>query len=459
VTLTELVAEARKLELPANEAAIVSEPAVWLTLVIVQEAVPFEPVVPLQVCAVPPLPRVNSTETPDTAAPPAVCVSVAEGFAALPFVNVVGPLYVSVVATAAAAEMVTLTEPVAEARKLELPANEAEMVSAPAVWLTLAIVHVAVPFEPVVPLQVCAVPPLPSVNSTETPTTAAPPLVCVSVAEGFAALPFVNVVGPLYVSVVATAAAAEMVTETGPADDVRKLELPANEAAMVSAPAVWLTLEIEQVAAPFEPVVPLHVCVLPPLPSVNSTETPTTAAPPLVCVSVAEGFAPPPFVNVVGPLYVSVVATAAAAEMVTLTEPVAEARKLELPANEAAMASEPAVWLTLVIVQVAVPFEPVVPLQVCAVPPLPRVNKMETPETAVPPVVFVSVAEGFAALPFVNVVGLSYVSVVATAGATDPASASISAPPFGLPQPVDKSYPTVVPRVLPPLVMSWKSRS
>jgi len=83
---------------------------------------------------------------------------------------------------------------------------------------------------------------------------------------------------------------------------------------------------------------------------------------------------------------------------------------------------------------------------------------METPGTAAPPEVFVSVAEGFAAPPFVNVVGLLYVSVVAAAGATYPANAWISAFPFGLPQPVDKSYPTVVPRVLPPLVMSWKSR-
>jgi hypothetical protein len=63
-----------------------------LTLVIVQVAVPFAPVVPVQVCAVPPVPRVKSTETPGTAAPPVVCVSVAEGFPALPFVNVAGPL-------------------------------------------------------------------------------------------------------------------------------------------------------------------------------------------------------------------------------------------------------------------------------------------------------------------------------------------------------------------------------
>jgi hypothetical protein len=63
--------------------------------------------------------------------------------------------------------------------------------------LTLVIEHVAVPFEPVVPLQVCALPPLPRVNSTETPETAAPPVVCVSVADGFAALPLVNVVRPL----------------------------------------------------------------------------------------------------------------------------------------------------------------------------------------------------------------------------------------------------------------------
>jgi hypothetical protein len=93
--------------------------------------------------------------------------------------------------------MVTATEPVVEARKLALPANEAEIVPAPAVWVTLVIVQVAVPFEPVVALHVCAVPPLPRVNNTETPETAAPPAVCVSVAEGFAALPFVNVVGPL----------------------------------------------------------------------------------------------------------------------------------------------------------------------------------------------------------------------------------------------------------------------
>jgi hypothetical protein len=43
-----------------------------LTSEIVQVAVPFEPVVLLQVCALPPLPRVKSTETPETAAPPDV---------------------------------------------------------------------------------------------------------------------------------------------------------------------------------------------------------------------------------------------------------------------------------------------------------------------------------------------------------------------------------------------------
>jgi len=110
--------------------------------------------------------------------------------------------------------------------------------------------------------------------------------------------------------VVATAGAAEIVTDTEPEEDVRKLELPANEAEIVLAPEAWLTLVIEQVAAPLDPVVPLHVCALPPLPSVNSTETPETAAPPDVCVRVAEGFAALPFVNVVGPLYVSVVAAA-----------------------------------------------------------------------------------------------------------------------------------------------------
>jgi hypothetical protein len=54
-----------------------------------------------------------------------------------------------------------------------------------------------VPDELVTPLQVCAAPPLPSVNSTETPTTGLPPVVCVSTAERFAALPFVNDAGPV----------------------------------------------------------------------------------------------------------------------------------------------------------------------------------------------------------------------------------------------------------------------
>jgi len=101
---------------------------------------------------------------------------------------------------------------------------------------------------------------------------------------------------------VATAGAAEIVTDIGPAEDARKLELPANEAEMLLEPTVWFTLAIEQVAAPFEPVVPLHVCALPPLPSVKRMETPETAAPPVVCVSVADGFAALPFVNVVGPV-------------------------------------------------------------------------------------------------------------------------------------------------------------
>jgi hypothetical protein len=419
VTETEPAAEARKLELPANEAEIVSPPAVWLTLVIEQLAAPFVPVVPLQVCAVPPVPRVNKTETPGTVAPPVVCVSVAEGFPALPFANVVGPLYVSVVATAGATEIVTLTGPAEDVRKLELPANEAEIVSAPPVWLTLVMVQVAAPFVPVVPLHVCAVPPLPRVNRIETPGTAAPPVVCVSVAEGFAALPLVNVVGPLYVNVVATAGTAEIVTLSGPAEDVRKPELPANEAETVSAPTVWLTLVIAQVAVPFVPVVPVQVCAAPPVPRVKSTETPGTADPPVVCVSVAEGFAALPFVNVVGPLYARVVAMADAAEIVIETGPADDVRKLELPANEAEIVSAPAVWLTLVIVHVATPFDPVVPLHVCEETPPPSVNSTETPGTAAPPVVCVSVADGFPALPFVNVAGPLYVSVVATAGAAE----------------------------------------
>jgi hypothetical protein len=144
--------------------------------------------------------------------------------------------------------------------------------------------------------------------------------------------------------------------------------------------------------------------------------------------------------------------------MFTAMGPEEDVRKFELPANEAEIAPPPAVWLTLAIVQVATPFVPVVPLHVCAVPPVPRVNSTEAPETAAPPVVCVSMAEGFPALPLVNVAGPLYDSVVATAGFADPASASIRALPFGLPQPVDKSYPTVVPRVLPPVVISWKSR-
>jgi hypothetical protein len=96
-----------------------------------------------------------------------------------------------------AATIVTATGPADEARKLALPANAAETVLAPAAWLTLAVEQVAVPFAPVTPLQVCAVPPLPSVNNTETPTIGVPPVVFVSTAERFAALPFVNVVGPV----------------------------------------------------------------------------------------------------------------------------------------------------------------------------------------------------------------------------------------------------------------------
>jgi len=81
-------------------------------------------------------------------------------------------------------------------------------------------------------------PPLPSVNNTDTPTTSAPPDVCVSVAETLPAVPFVNVVAPLYVSVVATAGAGEIVTEIGPAAEARKLALPANAADTVSPPTV-----------------------------------------------------------------------------------------------------------------------------------------------------------------------------------------------------------------------------
>jgi hypothetical protein len=93
--------------------------------------------------------------------------------------------------------MVTVIGPADETRYIVLPANEAEAVRVPAIWFTVAIVHVAVPFAPVRPLQVCAVPPLPSVNRMATPTTGLPPAVIVSTAERVALLPFVNVIGPL----------------------------------------------------------------------------------------------------------------------------------------------------------------------------------------------------------------------------------------------------------------------
>jgi hypothetical protein len=73
-----------------------------------------------------------------------------------------------------------------------------------------------------------------------------------------------------------------MVIVAGPADDARKFELPANDAEMVLEPAVWLTLEIAQVAVPAELVVPLQVCAVPPLPRVNRTETLATGLPPVV---------------------------------------------------------------------------------------------------------------------------------------------------------------------------------
>jgi hypothetical protein len=93
--------------------------------------------------------------------------------------------------------MVIVTGPADETTNIELPANEAETVREPVVWLTVAIVHVAVPDALVVPLQVCAVPPLPSVNKSETPATGPPPAVIVSTAESVAELPSVNDVGPL----------------------------------------------------------------------------------------------------------------------------------------------------------------------------------------------------------------------------------------------------------------------
>lgn len=96
--------------------------------------------------------------------------------------------------------------------------------------------------------------------------------------------------------------AATTVTATGPADEARKLALPAKDAETLLAPAFWLTTAIEQATEPFDAVTPLQDCAVPPLPSVNRTDTPTTGAPPVVCVSTAERFAALPFVNVVGPV-------------------------------------------------------------------------------------------------------------------------------------------------------------
>ena len=62
-------------------------------------------------------------------------------------------------------------------------------------------------------------------------------------------------------------------------------------------------------------------------------------------------------------------------------------------------------------------------------------------------------------LPCATETEVGAAEMVKLAVVVPPTRASIRAAPFGLPQPVDKSYPTVVPSLLPPLVMSWKSVS
>ena len=67
------------------------EPTGWLTLAMLQLAVPAALVVPLHDCAPMPLPRVKLIISPEIGELPAL-VSTAERVAVLPFVNVVGPV-------------------------------------------------------------------------------------------------------------------------------------------------------------------------------------------------------------------------------------------------------------------------------------------------------------------------------------------------------------------------------
>ena len=78
--------------LPATEVFNVPGPAGWFTPAMLQLALPVPSVVPLQVCAPMPLPRVKVIISPEIGELPWALDSTAERLAALLFVNVVGPL-------------------------------------------------------------------------------------------------------------------------------------------------------------------------------------------------------------------------------------------------------------------------------------------------------------------------------------------------------------------------------
>lgn len=162
---------------PAKEAVTVTEPLACFTEAMVQLAEPEEFVVPLQVCAVDPEPRVKMMVCPAIGVP--LDVKTPDNVADCPFTSDVVPVYLMEVA---AAVTTTVADPLLEANLVEPhipPEVVAVKVKVPAVSVGV-MEHDALPELFVVAEHVWV--PL-SVNVTVAPDTPAPVWVLVSVAD------------------------------------------------------------------------------------------------------------------------------------------------------------------------------------------------------------------------------------------------------------------------------------
>ena len=138
------------------------------------------------------------------------------------------------------------------------PAKVAVTGTDPTVWFTTATVQLAAPDTSVVAVQVCAVPPVPSVNVTVFPDSGVPAdgLSVVSNPDNVTGCPFTAEVSPVYVSVVAFCGEVVHASVTGL--EVKVCALALVKLAWIESVPTAVDVYVN-VASPFASVVPVPV--------------------------------------------------------------------------------------------------------------------------------------------------------------------------------------------------------